>query len=226
MAGLAQPLARDRLFEDDYVPAAVETASFAMGCFWGPDGLFGVLPGVIRTRVGYAGGTHEAPSYHNLGNHAETVEIDYDPSQIRYGCLLDVFWRNHDGFAKPYSGQYRSIIFYRNAAQRDEACALLTHAESERGIRPVTVLSHADTFTRAEAYHQKYRLQSAFSLRPLVAELLDRYGDFDGFVNSTVSARLNGFVAGWASRDQLVPALHRYGLSEPAKEDLLKTIRS
>lgn len=61
-----------------------ETAAFALGCFWGAEAQFGCLPGIVYTRVGYAGGTKENPTYHNLGDHTETVQVVYDPSEISY----------------------------------------------------------------------------------------------------------------------------------------------
>ncbi|MFB6190699.1 MAG: peptide-methionine (S)-S-oxide reductase, partial [Candidatus Nanohaloarchaea archaeon] len=74
----------------------LEKAAFGMGCFWGPDALFGSLEGVVRTRVGYAGGEKKDPTYKDLGNHTETVLVEYDPERIGYEDLLDVFWENHD----------------------------------------------------------------------------------------------------------------------------------
>ena len=66
------------------LPEIIETATFALGCFWSPDAQFGIIEGVLRTRVGYAGGTTANPTYHNIGNHIEAVEIDFDRSQISY----------------------------------------------------------------------------------------------------------------------------------------------
>jgi len=76
-----------------------ETATFALGCFWGPDASFGALEGVVRTRVGYAGGTTEGPTYKMIGDHTETIEIDYDPAVISYRELLEIFFDSHN----PYS---------------------------------------------------------------------------------------------------------------------------
>ena len=77
---------------DAAAPARTETATFALGCFWCPDAQFGILPGVVRTRVGYAGGTTENPTYHDLGDHTECVQIDYDPRALSFDQVLD-----HDG---------------------------------------------------------------------------------------------------------------------------------
>ena len=103
---------------DVSAPAQVETATFAMGCFWSPDALFGSTPGVVRTRVGYAGGTEENPTYREIGGHTETVQIEYDPTQISYGELLNIFWKNHNAEYPQFLQQYKSIIFYHDMKQR------------------------------------------------------------------------------------------------------------
>src|SRR6056297_3828024 len=87
-----------------------ETATFALGCFWGPDASFGALEGVIRTRVGYAGGSTEGPTYKMIGDHTETIEIDYDPAVISYRELLEIFFDSHNPYSQSYSRQYASLI--------------------------------------------------------------------------------------------------------------------
>lgn len=75
-------------------------ATFALGCFWAPDAYFGATKGVIRTRVGFTGGSKGAPTYRNLGDHTEAIELDYDPNEISYKQLLDIFWEIHDPTAR------------------------------------------------------------------------------------------------------------------------------
>lgn len=75
-------------------------ATFALGCFWAPDSFFGTTKGVIRTRVGFTGGTKDLPQYRNLGDHTEAIELDYDPNEITYDKLLDIFWTHHDPTAR------------------------------------------------------------------------------------------------------------------------------
>ncbi len=216
-------LGDDPLLQEGYTPEREETASFAMGCFWGPDGLFGVLPGVVSTRVGYAGGSLPRPTYHDLGDHAETVQIDYDPSVIGYEQLLELFWANHNPYARPYSPQYRSMILYHSEEQRRAAEAFVASASGERD--PSTEIEEIGRFTRAEDYHQKYRLQTASRLRRTVEGLIARFGSFDAFVDSTVAARLNGYVAGWAPKDRLERQIDAFGLSEEAKTAVLEAVR-
>ncbi len=91
--------------------AETETATFALGCFWGPDARFGSFDGVIRTRVGYAGGTTADPTYHDIGNHTEAVQLEYDPSEITYTTLLMIALESHDPRRQPSKRQYQHILF-------------------------------------------------------------------------------------------------------------------
>ncbi|KAA9410314.1 peptide-methionine (S)-S-oxide reductase [Haloarcula hispanica] len=178
-------------------PSATETATFGMGCFWGPDARFGATPGVVRTRVGYAGGTDLDPSYYSLGDHTEVVQVEYDPEAVRYEDLLAVFWANHTPFSAPRKRQYRGVVLAHNDQQRETAKRTREELESRTGKSVETAIEALDRFYLAEGYHQKYELRST----PVVAdELEDRYGD--AFVDSTVAARLNGFVAGHGEGDE------------------------
>lgn len=131
------------------------TARFGMGCFWHPDDYFAGLNGVISTRVGYAGGSLADPTYEDLGDHTETVEIEFDPSQISYQQLLKHFWSEHDPLAQQKT-QYRSVIFVMNDDQRAQALAS-KRAHQKRLGQPVrTSIEPAGQFYLAEDYHQKY----------------------------------------------------------------------
>jgi len=215
----------DPLLGASDAPEQVETATFAMGCFWAPDGLFGVLPGIIRTHVGYAGGTSDSPTYDNLDGHAEAIQLDFDPSVVSYGELLSIFWENHDGFARPYSSQYRSMIFVHNEDQRELANRLIDQARNENGIRPTTEIVTYEGFTRAEGYHQKYRLQSSRTLAPLLDELKLLFETFDELVGSTIAARINGYVSGWGSLARLESEIESFGLSQNAEALLLSVVQ-
>ena len=107
-----------------------EKATFGAGCFWGVEETFRNLKGVVSTAVGYAGGTKDNPSYEDVctdeTGHAEVVEVEFDPSQIRYNQLLDVFWSNHNPTTLNRQGpdvgkQYRSVIFYHSPEQKAAA---------------------------------------------------------------------------------------------------------
>ena len=134
-------------------------ATFALGCFWCPDAQFGSLRGVARTRVGYSGGTRpSSPTYKNLGDHSECVQIDFDSQRIAYHQLLDAFWSLHDPISQYGTGQYASAIFYETDEQRQEAEE--SKRERERMChRPLsTRIDKLNKFTRAEEYHQKVNI--------------------------------------------------------------------
>ena len=142
-----------------------EKATFGAGCFWGVEEAFRKLKGVSSTAVGYAGGTKEKPIYEDVCSdetgHAEVVELEYDPSQISYEKLLDIFWSNHNPTTLNRQGpdvgtQYRSVIFYHSPEQK-AAAEKSKIAQSSRFNRPiVTQIEPAPKFWRAEEYHQRY----------------------------------------------------------------------
>jgi len=142
-----------------------QKATFAAGCFWGVEETFRQVPGVIETAVGYTGGRTESPTYEDVCSgttgHAEAVQIEFDPERVSYEQLLDVLWSSHDPTTRNRQGpdigtQYRSAIFFHDAAQEAAARASMERAAS-RFLRPiVTELAPAATFWRAEEYHQKY----------------------------------------------------------------------
>jgi len=146
----------------------------------------------VRTRVGYTGGEKERPTYHDLGRHTESIQVDYDPSLTSYEELLDVFWQEHRPVSKPWSRQYASFVFVHDDAQRRAAEASKARVEQRWGRRVFTGIRPAATFWRAEDYHQKYRLRSH---EPLMEELATRYQDGDAFTDATVTARLNALLA-------------------------------
>jgi peptide-methionine (S)-S-oxide reductase len=145
----------------------IEKADFGAGCFWGVEETFRKIKGVKSTAVGFEGGTLESPSYKDVctgkTGHAETVQVEYDPAQVSYEQLLDVFWNNHDPTTRNRQGpdvgvQYRSVIFYHTPEQKTTALAAKAKLERDgRFKRPiVTQVVSASTFWRAEEYHQQY----------------------------------------------------------------------
>ena len=133
----------------------MQIATFALGCFWGPDVYFSKLKGVLKTRVGYMGGTTKNPNYHNLGDHTETVEIIFDEKKISFEELLKHFWKQHDPSIKEVT-QYKSIIFYHNEKQKKLAEKSKKEIEEKLGKKIATEIKKAGTFWEAEEYHQKY----------------------------------------------------------------------
>lgn len=145
----------------------MERATFAAGCFWGVEAAFRQVPGVKATTVGFMGGTLPNPTYRDVctdrTGHAEVVQVDFDPFQVSYESLLDVFWKIHDPTQLNRQGpdvgtQYRSAIFYHSPEQ--EAAARASKEKLEKSgsfARPiVTEIVPATEFWRAEEYHQQY----------------------------------------------------------------------
>jgi len=142
-------------------------ATFGAGCFWGVEEEFRKVPGVTATAVGYSGGKTSSPTYEDVctdeTGHAEVVEVDYDPAKTSYDTLLDVFWNGHNPTQLNRQGpdvgtQYRSVIFFHTPEQEAAARASKERlSKSGRFARPiVTEISPAQTFWRAEDYHQRY----------------------------------------------------------------------
>ena len=194
---------------DKMRPDNLKTATFAMGCFWGPDVVFGGVEGVWKTRVGYAGGDKENPTYHNLGGHTETIQIEYDPTAISYKELLEIFFENHNPYVKPYSTQYKSIVFYHNQDQKEIYQNYVEKLKENKTL--YTQLKEYEKFYYAEFYHQKYQLQG-FSR--LMKEVQKYYPKDMNFINSTLTARLNYFVGTREGKEMLEKEKEYYGLDE------------
>ena len=150
-------------------PAGMETAVFALGCFWGAERLFWRLDGVYSTAAGYAGGFTPNPTYEEvctgMTGHAEVVQVVFDPAKISYADLLKVFFEEHDPTQGMRQGndvgtQYRSAIYYTTDEQKrvaEEALSTYDEALRERGYDAITTeVVAAGDFYYAEDYHQQY----------------------------------------------------------------------
>ena len=150
-------------------PEGFETAVFGMGCFWGVERVFWKLPGVWATAAGYAGGVTPNPTYQEVcggkTNHAEVVQVVFNPAEITYDELLKVFWENHDPTQGNRQGndvgtQYRSAVYYADEAQRRAAEAsrdTYQQALDAKGYgRITTEIAPTPPFYFAEGYHQAY----------------------------------------------------------------------
>ena len=148
-------------------PNLTDTATFGAGCFWCVEAIFTELEGVLKVTAGYAGGTMPDPDYKSVCSgttgHAEVAQITFDPKKISFDELLEVFWQTHDPTTLNRQGadvgtQYRSVIFYHNAAQQAKAAGY--KAELDRSgawDKPIiTEISPLDRFYPAENYHQNY----------------------------------------------------------------------
>jgi peptide-methionine (S)-S-oxide reductase len=143
--------------------ASTERAILAGGCFWGMQDLFRRQPGVISTRVGYAGGDVPNATYRNHGSHAEAIEIVFDPAKVSYRELLEFFFQIHDPTTVNRQGNdagtsYRSAIFYAGAEQRQMAEAVIAEVNAS-GLWPgkvATQVAPEGPFWEAEPEHQDY----------------------------------------------------------------------
>ena len=144
---------------------ALKVATFGGGCFWCMEPPFDKLKGVVSTTSGYIGGRVANPTYDQVSaggtGHAEVVQVKYDPSKVTYAKLLEVFWRNIDPLTPnrqfcDKGSQYRSAIFFHDAAQRSAAEASKRALDGRFRQPIVTEIVAATTFYPAETYHQDY----------------------------------------------------------------------
>ena len=146
---------------------AIEKATFGAGCFWGVEARFAEMPGVIDTAVGYEGGDLEHPTYKEVctdrTGHAEVVEVTFDNSRVSYDTLLDAFFAMHDPTqvnrqGPDWGSQYRSVVFAQNEEQMKQAHAKIAELNASGAYRkPIaTKVEPAQTFWKAEEYHQRY----------------------------------------------------------------------
>src|SRR5215831_19017291 len=144
-----------------------ETAILAGGCFWGMEDIIRKIPGVLKTTVGYSGGTTANPTYEDVSTggtgHAESIQVEFDSAQLSYEALLDYFFRMHDPTTlnrqhNDVGTQYRSAIFYTSETQKKTSEAVKARwVKSGKFDRPITTeITAAGKFYTAEEYHQKY----------------------------------------------------------------------
>lgn len=187
----------DRLSESPPSPShPLKIAVFALGSFWRSEAIFGCLNGVARTSVGYSGGSKPSPEYRSLGDHAESVQIEYDPRVISYRQLLEVFWSSHDsrqvfGQGPDVGNQYRSIIF-ANGTSESRLAALSKEREQAKSKSSIvtTQVQPLETFYPAEPEHHKFELKRKPFLLHLIGNLPE-----EELERSTVAARVNSYAA-------------------------------
>ncbi len=149
----------------DAVEAKTETAVVGGGCFWCVEGAYKIVPGILKITSGFAGGITENPTYKQVcegdTNHAEVVQVEFDPAKITYKDVIDLFWDLHDPTTLNRQGhdvgtQYRSIILYANEEQKKLAEQSKAEAKSKFSDPIVTEIVPLKKFYSAEAYHQDY----------------------------------------------------------------------
>ncbi|MDN3204555.1 peptide-methionine (S)-S-oxide reductase MsrA [Algoriphagus sediminis] len=179
---------------DLFIPEGKEVATLGAGCFWCIEAVFQRLMGVEQVVSGYSGGFVEDPDYRDICNgttgHAEVSQITYDPNQVSFESLLEVFWATHDPTTLNRQGadvgpQYRSAIFYHSDNQRDIATSIKNELNEKKVFpRPiVTEISEFSNFYPAESYHQDYYNKNGyqpycqFVVKPKVDKLKKYFSD-------------------------------------------------
>jgi peptide-methionine (S)-S-oxide reductase len=180
-----------------------------------------MIDGVIRTRVGYAGGRQDNPDYGHIGDHTETVQVDYDPQRITYNELLDIFWQSHKPTGRSWSRQYMNAVFYHDDRQRQLAMDSKAAVEKKINQQVKTEVAPLRTFTMAEDYHQKYMIKQHYDLKAEMSRIYPLHRDF---VESTAVARLNGYASGYGSKDQLAREIDNMGLTDDGKKALTEMV--
>lgn len=174
--------------------APLELATFAGGCFWCTEAVFKRLIGVVKVTSGYTGGEIKNPSYAQVStgetNHAEAIQIQFDPKVIPFERLLEIFWATHDPTTLNRQGadvgtQYRSEIFYHNQGQKQLALKSKKQMEKSGALKDtiVTKIEPIKKFYKAEDYHQNYydtrKNQNSYCsivIDPKIQKLLDKFG--------------------------------------------------
>lgn len=193
----------------------LEFATFGMGCFWGPEARFGGIPGVFQTRVGFAGGKEPKPTYRQMGDHTETIQIEFDPLIISYEDILREFWRNHYPNRDNYKGrQYISLLHYHTEQQRQMIERIQKEMEVQLGEPIETEISSYTGFTQAEERHQKYYLKR---YPKALEQLTEIYPERELLTFSTFAARLNGFVKGYGTKDNVRKEIAHWNIGKVEK---------
>ncbi len=171
--------------------------------------------------MGYAGGMSANPDYHHIGDHTETVQVDYDPRRLTYRQLLETFWNSHEPTQRSWSRQYRHAVFFHDERQRRLAIDAKAAVEKQIGRSVQTDVAPLNTFTMAEKYHQKYLLKQHHDLSREMARIYPRHQDL---VGSTAAARLNGYAGGYGSPEQLAREIDRLGLGGAGQRVLIDMV--
>ena len=172
---------------------------------------------MLRTRVGYAGGKKDKPTYYDLGAHTEALQIEFDPKVISFQKLLDVFWGSHDECGRVWSTQYKAVLWTHGEAQAKIARESAAKQAKARGKALTTEVVKAPTFWIAEDYHQKYNVRRYKGL--LDAVLGETYSEKD-LRESTAVARVNGWVSGYGKKDEILAEVQRLKFSDAARKEL------
>ena len=194
----------------------MDTITFGMGCFWGPEARFGYLPGVVKTRVGYAGGKEGQPTSKNTLDFTEVLQIQYDPELLSLDQILTQFFDQHNTTRAPYSIKYRSVLFYQNEEQKEKLSQKVKEMQRKNGVI-YTAVEPLEQFYEEVTRHQKYYFQR---WKPVYQKWCELYSWEDSLVESTLAARLNGLSRGYGTLEEI-----QREFQDPSLEPLWFVIR-
>jgi peptide-methionine (S)-S-oxide reductase len=203
----------------DYKQPVLAMATFAAGSFWEAEAHFGALEGVVRTRIGYAGGETRRPSYLAPGDHTEAVQVTFQPDLISYTKLLQVFWENHNAAIHAHTRRFASVIYYHDGLQRAAALASKYDEQERRRTVIFTEVLPFTTFYQAEDHYQKYYLNR---FPELIVALSAIRADPQPLINSTAVARVNGYLAGFGSPEDIERNMVIYQVTPEWRETIMK----
>ncbi|MHA6482213.1 peptide-methionine (S)-S-oxide reductase MsrA [Paenibacillus sp. strain BS8-2] len=220
---------RSQGFRSSARECSSNVATFGMGCFWGPEAMFGALPGVIRTRVGYGGGSKVDPTYREMGDHTEMVQLQFDEHILSYAEIIREFWDKHNPVnINEYKGrQYQSLLFYHDESQKQIIDDELARRVQTGLVRPDTeiVAAAESTWYPAEERHQKYNVKRfPHAVAALISLFEDRIGDGMSWQDSTIAARLNGIAKGFSSMERLKAEIAEWNLGRTERDELLTAL--
>ena len=172
---------------------------------------------MVRTRVGYCGGKQKSPTYRSIGDHSESIQVEYDPTKVSYEQLLAVFWADHDPTYRSSSRQYQAFVFVKGDAQARVAQASLADVASrDKGAcRP-----RSSSSTRSGPPRTTTRSTRSATTALLMAELHAMYPDETAFRESTAAARINGWLGGSGTLASFRAISKDLGLSDRARAHL------
>jgi hypothetical protein len=152
-----------------------------------------------------------------MGDHTETVQVDYDPTRITYDQLLQIFWQSHKPTGRSHARQYLRAVFYHDESQLRQAEASKAALAEKLGQPIRTEVAPLRSFTMAEDDHQKYLLKQHYTLNAEMSRIYPHHRDL---VNSTAVARINGYSGGNGRREQFEREIGRLGLSAAGRNEL------
>jgi hypothetical protein len=161
------------------------------------------------------------PTYYYLNGHSEAIQIDYDPEQISYGELMEIFWDSHDPSSRSWSSQYKKAVFYHDQEQKRIAENTKKHRASVIKNKIRTDILPFKEFYLAEDYHQKHTLRG---YSELIDEFSVKYPSVEELVSSTAVARVNGYLGGNGTCDHLKSEIYDLGLSEEGNKRLIEKV--